>query len=113
MGAIRSAGGARLTVTPFYKDEFGKRFSIMAQGYDFGRNRQYNGHDFTHPEYDFGILARVTKCWASAPGWRTSQEVPRFQTWANVMFEDQDVAYLFGLATFGAATTKGRSKSNQ
>ena len=48
VGAIRSAGGARLTVTPFYKDDFGKRFSIVAQGYDFGRNRQFNGHDFTH-----------------------------------------------------------------
>jgi hypothetical protein len=30
--------------------------------------------------------------------------------WANVKWEDQDVAYLFGLATFGAEGSKGRSK---
>jgi phospholipid/cholesterol/gamma-HCH transport system substrate-binding protein len=113
VGSIRSAGGARLTVTPFYNSEFGKRFSVMAQGYDFGRNRQYNGHDFTHPEYDFGILARLTRLLGVGARVEDVVGVPRFQTWANVMFEDQDVSYLFGLATFGAATTKGRSKNNQ
>lgn len=113
VGVIRSGGGARLTVTPFYKSEFGKRFSVMAQGYDFSRNRQYNGHDFTHPEYDFGILARVTKWLGIGARVEDVQEVPRYQTWANIMFEDQDVSYLFGLATFGTAATKGRSKNNQ
>ena len=111
VGGIRSSGGARVTVTPFYNYEFGKRFSVMAQGYDFGRNRQYNGHMFTHPELDFGILARLTKWLGIGARVEDVQEVPRYQTWANVMFEDQDVSYLFGLATFGTAATKGRSKS--
>jgi hypothetical protein len=31
-------------------------------------------------------------------------------SWANVKWEDQDIAYLFGLATFGAESSKGRSK---
>ncbi|MCX5796381.1 MAG: MlaD family protein [Elusimicrobia bacterium] len=117
VGAIRSSGGARLTVTPFYRkpvgneDPFGNRFSVMAQGYEFGRNRQYKGHQFSHPEFDFGLLARLTKWLGIGARVEDVQEVPRFHTWANVMWEDQDVAYLFGLATFGAATTKGRSKS--
>jgi len=113
VGAIRSAGGARLTVTPFYSSEFGKRFSVVAQGYDFGRNRQFKGYDFTHPQYDFGLLARLTRLLGVGARVEDVAGVPRFMGWANVMFEDQDVAYLFGLATFGAATTKGRSKSNQ
>ena len=36
----------------------------------------------------------------------------RYQSWINVQWEDKDLAYLFGLASFGAAGTKGRSKSN-
>ena len=117
VGSLRSSGGARLTVTPFYtkpvgaKEPFGNRFSVMAQGYDFGRRRSFSGRMFTHPHYDFGILARLTKWLGIGARVEDVQEVPRYQTWANVMFEDQDVAYLFGLATFGAAGTKGRAKS--
>jgi phospholipid/cholesterol/gamma-HCH transport system substrate-binding protein len=117
VGVLRSAGGARLTVTPFYSKPvgdqipFGNRFSVMAQGYDFGRNRSFNGRLFTKPHYDFGLLARVTRWLGVGARVEDVQEVPRYQTWANILFEDQDVAYLFGLATFGAAGTKGRSKS--
>jgi hypothetical protein len=36
--------------------------------------------------------------------------VKRVMSWVNINWEDQDIAYLFGLATFGAAGTKGRSQ---
>ncbi|HAM34696.1 MAG TPA: hypothetical protein DEB40_02680 [Elusimicrobia bacterium] len=111
VGVIRSGGGARLTVTPFYKDPIGKRLSIMAQGYDFSRNRVIAGRRFDHPRYDLGVLARVTRWLGIGARVEDVQELKTYQTWANIMFEDQDVAYLFGLATFGAAGTKGRSKS--
>lgn len=111
LGAIRSAGGARLTVTPFYRHPIGQRLSIMAQGYDFGRNRVVAGRRLDHPHYDFGILARLTRWLGIGARVEDAQELKTYQTWANVMFEDQDVAYLLGLASFGAATTKGRSKN--
>lgn len=111
VGAIRSAGGARVTLTPFYKDSFGKRFSVVAQAYDFGRNRTINSRKFTHPEYDFGIMGRINKWFGVGGRVEDVQETKRGMVWGNVTFEDQDIAYLFGMATFGAAGTKGRSKS--
>ena len=111
VGVIRSGGGARVTVTPFYKHPIAGRFSLMAQGYDFGRNRVIQSRAFTHPHYDFAILARLTKWFGIGARIEDVAETKSYQTWANIRFEDQDVAYLFGLATFGAATTKGRSKS--
>lgn len=110
-GAIRSAGGARLTITPFYQDPVGKRFSVTAQAYDFGRNRIVNSRVFDKPEYDFGVLARVTKWLGVGARYEDVQVRKSFNTWLNVSFEDQDVAYLFGMASFGAAGAKGRSSS--
>ncbi len=111
VGAIRSAGGARVTVTPFYKDPFGKRFSITAQAYDFGRNRTVNSKIMNHPAEDVGVMARINKWFGVGARVEDLQETKRVMAWGNVTFEDQDVAYLFGMATFGAAGTKGRSSS--
>ena len=111
-GVIRSGGGARLTVTPFYKDPFGKRFSIIAQGYDFGRNRVFNSKVFNKPDYDVGVMARITKWFGIGARAEDIAVTKRGQIWANISFEDNDISYLFGLASFGAAGTKGRSKSS-
>ena len=62
------------------------------------------------PDYDAGLLARVNKYVGLGARVEDIAEVKRVMAWANVKWEDQDVAYLFGLATFGAAGTKGRSK---
>ena len=112
LGIIRSGGGARLTVTPFYADSFGKRFSLVAQGYDFGRNRVVNGKTFDKPDYDVGVLAKVTSWLGLGARAEDIAETKRGQIWANIQFEDKDISYLFGLATYGAAGTKGRSKSS-
>jgi phospholipid/cholesterol/gamma-HCH transport system substrate-binding protein len=112
VGVIRSAGGARVTYTPFYKDPFWSRFSVVGQGYDFGRNRNIEGYQFNNPEFDAGLIAKVQKYVSLGARVEDITEKPRVMTWAKVMWEDKDLAYLFGLATFGAAGTKGRSKSN-
>ncbi|MDE2040009.1 MAG: MCE family protein [Elusimicrobia bacterium] len=111
-GILRSAGGGRLTVTPFYADPFWKRFSVVAQAYDFGRDRVVNGRLFDKPAYDVGVLARVTKWLGLGARVEDLAETKRGQIWANIKFEDQDISYLFGLASFGAAGTRGRSKSS-
>lgn len=110
VGVIRSGGGVRATLTPFHKDPLLGRLSVTAQGYDSGRNRVIEGRKFTKPQYDLGLLARVQKYVSLGARVEDVQEVPRYQTWAKVMFEDQDIAYLFGMASFGAAGSKGRSK---
>ena len=111
VGVIRSAGGARVTLTPFHKDPVWGRFSVSAQGYDFGRNRIVEGRRFDKPQYDIGAQARVWKGLSLGGRVEDLQMVPRYQTWAKIMFEDQDIAYLLGMISFGAAGTRGRSKS--
>jgi hypothetical protein len=112
VGVVRSAGGGRLTYTPMKDDPFWGRFSVMGQAYDFGRNRVFNERTFDKPQYDFGAMARLHRLVGVGARVEDVAEVPRYQTWVNVNFEDKDVAYLFGLVSFGAAGTKGRSKSN-
>lgn len=112
LGVIRSGGGARLTLTPFYRDPFGKRFSIVGQAYDFGRNRVINSKLFNKPDFDVGVLAKVTSWLGLGLRLEDVAVLHRGQAWANIQFEDKDISYLFGLATYGAAGTKGRSKSS-
>ncbi len=110
IGAIRSGGGARVTYTPFYKDPFWGRFSLQGQGYDFGRNRIVNGKTLDKPDLDAGFIARVNKYFGIGARVEDISETKRVMSWVHVNWEDQDIAYLFGMATFGAAGTKGRSK---
>lgn len=110
VGAIRSAGGARATYTPLHRDPFWGRFSLQAQAYDFGRNRTVNAKLMNRPAYDVGMLAKLNKYVGLGARLEDIAEVKRMMAWVNARWEDQDVAYLFGMATFGAAGSKGRSK---
>ena len=110
VGVIRSGGGVRATLTPFHKHPTLGRVSMTAQAYDFGRNRNIEGRRFTKPQYDVGLLAKVHKYVSLGGRVEDLQEVPRYQSWAKVFFEDEDIAYLFGMVSFGAAGSKGRSK---
>ena len=109
VGVVRSAGGGRLTLTPFYKNPIGKHFSLFAQAYDFGQNRIVNGKAFNKPSYDAGILAWVNKYWGVGARVEDIGLYPVFQGWLHVNFEDKDISYLFGLMAYGAAGAKGRS----
>jgi phospholipid/cholesterol/gamma-HCH transport system substrate-binding protein len=111
VGVIRSGGGARITYTPFHNSKQGKRFSVVAQAYDFGRNRIVNGRRMDHANVDVGFITRLHKFVGLGARVEDLQEVARYQTWLNVSFEDKDIAYLFGMVSFGAAGSKGRSKS--
>jgi phospholipid/cholesterol/gamma-HCH transport system substrate-binding protein len=111
VGVIRSGGGGRVTLTPFHKDPMLGRLSVTAQAHDFGRNRTISGRVFSKPAYDVGAQVRVQKYVSVGGRVEDVAEVPCYQSWIKVMFEDTDIAYLFGLASFGAAGTKGRSKS--
>ncbi len=113
VGAIRSAGGGRLTVTPFYTSDFGKRFSVFGQAYNFGRNIVIDGRTFNKPDYDVGLLARINRFFGIGARVEDLAETKRFEAWGKVNFEDKDIAYLFGLTTFAAAGTKGRSANHE
>ncbi|MEK7232209.1 MAG: MlaD family protein [Elusimicrobiota bacterium] len=110
IGVLRSGGGGRVTLTPFHKDPMLGRVSVTAQAHDFGRNRTIEGRRFSKPVYDLGALVKVQKYVGIGGRVEDIQEVPRYQTWLKVAFEDSDIAYLFGMVSFGAAGSKGRSK---
>ncbi len=112
VGVIRSGGGARVTLTPFHKDPLLGRLSVVGQAHDFGRNRIVSGRRFDKPAYDLGAQFKVHKYVKVGGRVEDMATVPRYQTWINVMFEDTDLAYLFGVASFGAAGSRGRSRNN-
>lgn len=111
VGVLRSGGGARIAVKPFAGEPMLGRIQLIGQAYDFGRNRIINGKRFDKPEYDAAVKVQVHKNLALGGRVEDIAMVPRYQSWLNVMFEDQDIAYLLGMISFGAAGTKGRSKS--
>lgn len=111
-GVIRSGGGARVALKPFHGAPVLERLTVQGQAYDFGRNRVIEGRRFDGPQYDVGAQVKVQKHLSLGGRVEDLGEVPRYQSWAKVMFEDQDIAYLLGMISFGAAGTKGRSKSN-
>jgi hypothetical protein len=84
--------------------------SVVAQAHDFGRNRTIEGRKFTKPAIDYGAQVKLHKNVSLGGRVEDVQEVPRYQTWLKVAFEDTDIAYLFGMVSFGAAGSKGRSK---
>ncbi|MBI5201218.1 MAG: hypothetical protein HY925_06500, partial [Elusimicrobia bacterium] len=111
VGVLRSGGGGRLKLTPFYDKPVLGKVSVIGEAYDFGRNRTVEGRRLDHPILAAGVFAQLHKFVGLGARVEDMQEVARYQTWVNVAFEDKDVAYLLGMVSFGAAGTKGRSKS--
>lgn len=112
VGVLRSAGGGRLTWTPFKDKPVLGRFSLFGQAYDFGRDRVINTQRLQGAQVDVGGMVRLHRLVGIGARVEDVRQVSRYQTWANVSFEDKDVSYLFGLVTFGASGKKGRSGSN-
>jgi len=112
VGVLRSAGGGRVTWTPFKGDSVLGRFSVFGQAYDFGRDRIVNSRHMKGAQVDLGGMVRLHRIVGVGARVEDISETSRYQTWANVTFEDKDISYLFGLVTFGASGKKGRSGSN-
>lgn len=111
-GAIRSSFGVGGRLTPFAGEGLLGRFSLFAQAYELGRNRNIKNRKFNSQAIDAGAEVQVHKWVRVGARVADAAEVARFQTTANVNFEDKDIAYLFGLVTFASAGTKGRSSGN-
>lgn len=112
VGVVKSGGGGRVKYTPFHADPLWGRFSVVGEAYDFGRNRIVNGRRLDHPVLTAGVRARLHRFVGLGAQVEDLQEVARYQTAINVSFEDKDIAYLFGMVSFGAAGTRGRSKKD-
>jgi len=106
-GSLRSTFGLGGRLTPFPDTVFLKRFSLVGQAYDFGRNRTIFGHQLNNPDYDAGIEVQVQRYVRLGARVQDIAAATHYQTTANVLFEDKDIAYFFGLVSFsGGAKSK-------
>ncbi len=106
IGVIRSNAGAGLRYRPFYSDPLWGRLSLFIEGNDFSRNRVIKNRKFNTPRYDTGFDVKINKY--AEMGLRLSDitEVKRLNYTAKILFEDKDLAYLFGLASGSSLALK-------
>jgi len=97
IGALRGAAGAGVRWRPFYYDPIWGRFSLLAEGNEFHRNRRIRGRYFNDPRIDAGIEFKVNKYLETGMRITDLLEVKRFNCSAKILFEDKDISYLFGV----------------
>jgi phospholipid/cholesterol/gamma-HCH transport system substrate-binding protein len=100
VGAVQSAGGGGLNFRPFFfNSKWDRRFEIGVEASDFTRDRTVNGDRLDHALVGASAHVAVTKwLWL---GVRAEDLLERtaFQSYLNIIFRDQDLAYLFGFAS--------------
>lgn len=111
LGAIRSSAGVGLKVYPFkaLADEksparWSRNFELNAQVFDFGRDeiRGRAGRErlFDKPQYNIGADYKLNRFIALGAGVEDLAEVKQYSMKTHLIFEDKDLAYLFGFVSF-------------
>jgi hypothetical protein len=96
MGTIRGTGGFGVRYTPFYYDDFFSRFNLNFEVNEFSRNRKIKQRFFNDARYDIGLRYNINKIISANVKLTDILEVKRFQFSTRVIFEDKDLAHLFG-----------------
>jgi phospholipid/cholesterol/gamma-HCH transport system substrate-binding protein len=100
VGAIQSRGGGGLNFRPFFMSpKWNRRFEIGAEVSDFTRDNTVNGERLDSALVSANAHFAVTEwLWL---GVRAQDLLERtaFQSYLNIVFRDQDLAYLFGFAS--------------
>ncbi len=110
-GILRGTGGAGVRWRPFFNSKWDK-FTLLAEGSEFDRNRVIKGRRFDDPRFDAGVMYSFNKYVSAGMRLNDMLETKMVDYSASVAFEDKDISYLFGLISFGSAGAKGRSSSN-
>jgi phospholipid/cholesterol/gamma-HCH transport system substrate-binding protein len=105
-GVLRGAGGVGVKYRPFYGDPKWDRFRFLFEAADFSRRRVIRDRDFDSPRYDAGLELIFNRYVAAGVRVNDLAEVKRVNYTAHVMFEDKDISYLLGLASFGGGKSK-------
>lgn len=100
VGAVQSRGGGGINFRPFYKfPKLDKRFEITSEISDPKRDRTVQGRHLDTPLVNLGAHVAVTNwLWVGARA-QDVYERTSFQSYMNIIFRDQDIASLFGLAS--------------
>jgi len=106
-GIIKGSGGVGLKFTPLPDRPVLGRFALTGQAYDFLRNRVVKGRLFDKPQFDLGGEIRLHRIVSVGARVVDIQGTGDSQYYANIKFEDKDIAYLLGLVTLGTMKTSG------
>ena len=100
VGAIRSRGGAGLNFRPlFFSRKWNRRVELTSEISDFSRDRVVKGRVLDSAFAAAGAHVAVTRwLWVGARA-EDLFERTSYQAYMNIIFRDQDLAYLLGLAS--------------
>ncbi|MEI7482134.1 MAG: MlaD family protein [Elusimicrobiota bacterium] len=105
-GALSGAAGFGVKYRPFNTDPKWDRFRFLFEASDFSRRRMIKDRFFDTPRYDAGVEFLLTSYISAGVRVNDLQRTKRVNYTVHVMFEDKDISYLLGLASFGGAGKK-------
>lgn len=100
-GVLRGSGGGGARWRPFLNSRW-DRLAVFAEGSEFSRDRRIKGRGFNSPRYDAGVDLRLNKYVEAGVRLNDIAETKRVNYTTRVLFEDKDIAYLFGFASLGS-----------
>ncbi|OGR94645.1 MAG: hypothetical protein A2016_10660 [Elusimicrobia bacterium GWF2_62_30] len=100
-GVLRGSGGSGVRWQPFYNSRW-DRLTVLVEASEFTRNRTIKGRRFDKPRYDAGMEVKVNKYLSAGVRLNDMAETKRVNYTTRLIFEDKDIAYLFGFATLGS-----------
>lgn len=101
-GVLHGSGGFGARWKPFYRNSKWDRLSVLAEASEFTRNRRIKGRKFDEPRYDAGVDIAVNKYVSAGVRLNDMAETKRINYTTRLIFEDKDIAYLFGFASLGS-----------
>jgi hypothetical protein len=98
-GAIRSAGGVGARFRPLPKNSsWNRRVELEGEAYNFGRDETLRGVQLKGPVYNAGLRVNAIAPWVWVGGQvEDLKERKNFNANVNVVFKDEDIAFLLGL----------------
>lgn len=101
VGVIRSRAGAGVNFRPLWKSaKLGRRLELNAEAYDFSRDRVVQGRRIEGAIIDAGAHVAITRWMWLGARWEDIKDRSAFMAYTNIVFRDEDLAYLFGFASF-------------
>jgi virulence factor Mce-like protein len=101
VGAIESRGGGGVFFRPlFFNKKLAPRLQLNAEASDFVRDRVVQGKRLEGAVVNAGANIAVTRWLWLGARWRDVLERSAFEAYANIVFRDEDLSYLFGFASF-------------
>ncbi len=100
VGALRSDGGIGINFRPLWRSKkWGRRLEVNAEAMDFSRDRIVNGRKLNSTFVGTGVRVALTRWWWVGVRQEDILERSAFQAYTNIIFRDEDFAYLMGLAS--------------